>query len=93
MQTWDAIANKPGWTVTKGRIYVTDSTGQVRVYDGYATTPGGRNIGIEVKSGAGRKTPAQRAFDERLNSSPNNTATGIGKHKDITIDRSIEVRQ
>jgi hypothetical protein len=63
------------------------------VYDGYATSPSGRNIGLEVKSGTGRKTAAQRAFDERLNSSPNNKAIGIGEHEGIVIDRSIEVQQ
>jgi hypothetical protein len=91
--TWDAIANKPGWTVTRGRIYVKDATGQVRVYDGYATSPSGRNIGIEVKSGTGRFTPEQRAFDTRLNSNRSNTATGIGQHEGVIIDRAIKVQQ
>jgi RHS repeat-associated protein len=54
--TWDAIANKPGWSVIPGRVYVRDATGQIRVYDGVATSPSGRNIGIEVKSGTGKLT-------------------------------------
>jgi RHS repeat-associated protein len=91
--TWDAIANKPGWTITRGRVYVRDTTGQVRVYDGYATSPSGRRIGIEVKSGTGRPTPEQRAFDTRLNSSRFNKATGVGVHKDVELDRSIEIRR
>jgi RHS repeat-associated protein len=91
--TWDAIANKPGWTVTPGRIYVRDATGQVRVYDGYATSPSGRNIGLEVKSGTGKLRPEQRAFDTRLNSNRFNKATGIGQHRGLEIDRAVEIRR
>ena len=38
-EAWDAIAQKEGWKVDRGRIYTKDSTGQVRVYDGMATDP------------------------------------------------------
>jgi hypothetical protein len=91
--TLDAIEAKPGWTVTRGRVYATDATGQVRVYDGVATSPSGRVIGIETKSGTGRLTSEQRAFDTRLNSSRHNTATGIGQYENIEILRAIEVRR
>jgi len=91
--TWDAIRAKPGWRVTTGRVYATDATGQIRVYDGVATSPSGRVIGIETKSGTGRLTPEQRAFDTRLNSSRDNTATGIGQYNNLEIQRAIEVRR
>jgi len=92
-QVWDAVSQKPGWQVTRGRIYVTDSTGQIRVYDGMATSPNGRNVGLEIKSGDARKTAPQREFDNRLNSNRDNKAVGTGEHEGIVIDRSIEVNR
>ena len=89
---WDAIAAKLGWEVVRGRVYVTDASGQTRVYDGYAKTPSGRIIGLEVKSGSGKYTAAQRAFDANLNSSRGNTATGIGQHNGVEVERAQVVR-
>jgi hypothetical protein len=86
---WDAIAQKPGWTVIPGRVYVVDSTGQVRVYDGVAVSPGQRNIGLEIKSGTGRLTAEQRTFDARLNSNRANTAIGVGAHRNLVINRAV----
>ncbi len=91
--TWDAIKQKPGWQVTERPVTVRDATGQLRVYDGAAISPKGRGIGLETKSGTGRLTPQQRAFDSRLNSSPTNKAIGVGKSREFTISRAIEVRQ
>jgi hypothetical protein len=88
---WDAIEAKPGWQVTRGRIYATDATGQIRVFAGYALSPGGRVIGLEIKSGAARLTAAQRAFDTRLNSSYLNKAQGIGERAGLQIDRALEI--
>ncbi len=65
----------------------------VRVYDGVAVSPSRKVIGIEVKSGTGKLTPAQRAFDTRLNSSRFNTARGFGMSSNITIHRALEVRR
>ena len=90
-EVWDAIAEKEGWTVNRGRVYTKDSTGQVRVYDGMAIDPKGRNIGIEVKSGSAQKTRAQREFDNRI--SKDNPAKGIGKYKDIEIGYTITIRR
>ena len=91
--TFDAIEQKPGWTVIRDPVHVRDATGQLRVYDGAAISPSGRYIGLETKSGAGRLTPAQRAFDTRLNSSKANTAPGVGQSSKITVQRAIEVRR
>ena len=88
---WDAIAKKPGWSVAKQRVYVTDHTGQVRVYDGAATSPSGRNIGIEVKSGSAMRDIYQRQFDLRLNSSSIRGPNGIGRYECWMIRRAIEV--
>ena len=75
----------------EGRVYTTDSTGQVRVYDGVAVTPDGKYIGLEVKSESAKKTPAQKAFDNRIGVS--NPAVGIGKSKGITITHSVTIRR
>ena len=79
----------------EGRVSVKDSTGQLRVYDGVAKTPSGKTIGLEVKSGSASRTPAQKAFDTRLNSSPPaNKAYGVGKYTNqITVNRSIVIRK
>jgi hypothetical protein len=89
---WDAVEAKDGWSVTRGRVHTTDATGQVRVYDGVAHSPSGRNIGLEVKSGTARKTPEQREFDKRVNSGESN-AVGIGANKGMRIDRVKEIRR
>jgi len=89
---WDAIEGKPGWQVIRGRVHAIDAIGQIRVYDGYAVTPTGRIIGLEVKSGTGRYTAAQRAFDRWLNSSRLNEAIGVGRHEGLIIRRAVEVR-
>ena len=90
-EVWDAIAQKKGWKVERGRIYTKDSTGQVRVYDGMATDPKGRQIGLEVKSGSARKTKAQREIDKRVSKS--NPAKGIGRSKGIEIGHVITIRR
>jgi len=76
----------------RGRVYATDATGQIRVYDGYALSPNGRVIGLEVKSGTASLTAEQRAFDLRLNSNYQNKAFGIGQHDGLQIDRALEIR-
>jgi hypothetical protein len=81
----DAIGAKPQWATTPGRITVRGANGKIRVYDGYAKSPSGRIIGLETKSGAGRRTAAQRAFDAAVSrSSP---AVGIGRHSGVVIRR------
>jgi len=89
--TWAAIKNKPGWRVIEGRVYARDATGQERVYDGVAISPKGHVIGLEVKSGTGKKTPEQRAFDNRVNAG--NPVRGVGQHSDLEIERVIEIRK
>jgi hypothetical protein len=89
---WDAVEAKDGWSVTRGRVYTTDGTGQVRVYDGVAHSPRGKNIGLEVKSGTARKTADQRAYDSRVNSGQS-TAVGTGANQGLTIDRVKEIRR
>ena len=88
---WNSIKQKEGWSVIEGRVYTTDNTGQVRVYDGVAVTPDGHFIGLEVKSGNATKTTAQKAFDNRIGIS--NPATGIGKSKGITITHTVTIRR
>lgn len=90
---WDAVEAKPGWEVVRGRVSVRDASGQLRVYDGAAISPRGRVIGLEVKSGSGRLTPAQRAFDTGLNSSGTNTLQGVGRSSNLEIRRALEVRR
>jgi hypothetical protein len=91
--TFNAVRQKPGWSVVDRPVSVRDATGQLRVYDGAAISPSGRVIGLETKSGTGRLTPAQRAFDTRLNSSSSSTAQGVGQSAEIIIQRSIQVRR
>lgn len=88
---WNSIKQKEGWSVIEGRVYTTDNTGQVRVYDGVAVTPDGHFIGLEVKSGNATKKTAQKAFDNRIGIS--NPATGIGKSKGITITHTVTIRR
>jgi RHS repeat-associated protein len=92
---WDAVAQKPGWRIVRGRVYVRDPDGVVRVYDGVAISPRGRAIGLEVKSGNARRTASQREFDRRLNSEPANTAVPVGQHRDVVppVKRAIEIRK
>jgi hypothetical protein len=89
---WEAVDQKSGWSTTKGRVYVKDADGNVRVYDGVATSPSGNNIGLEVKSGKAKKTSSQKEFDSNLNSSPANKATGAGKNKGLVVERALEIR-
>jgi Flp pilus assembly pilin Flp len=89
---WDGVAAKDGWSVERGRVHMTDHTGQVRVYDGTATSPSGRVLGLEVKSGTATKTGPQREFDNRVNSGQSDPQ-GMGKHRDTSIDRAVEVRR
>jgi hypothetical protein len=91
--TFDAVLQKPRWRVIRDPISVRDATGQLRVYDGAAISPSGRVIGLETKSGTGRLTPAQRAFDTRLNSSSANISQGVGQSAGIIIQRAIQVRR
>ncbi|HWW59738.1 MAG TPA: RHS repeat-associated core domain-containing protein, partial [Thermoanaerobaculia bacterium] len=90
---WDAVAQKPGWKVVRGRVYVRDPDGVVRVYDGVAISPRGRAIGLEVKSGGARRTASQRAFDQWLNGDPANTAVGVGRNSDVRVRRAVEIRK
>jgi RHS repeat-associated protein len=90
---WDAVSQKAGWRIIRGRVYVRDPDGVVRVYDGVAISPRGRAIGLEVKSGTARRTPSQREFDNRLNSNPMNTATGVGKSSGVRVQRAVEIRK
>lgn len=90
-RVWDAIETKKGpqgWSVQRGRVTVKDKTGQTRVYDGAATSPSGNKMGLEVKSGAAKRTPPQRAFDKRLNANRQNTATGGG----TTVNRAVQIK-
>jgi hypothetical protein len=91
--TFNAVLRKPGWDVIRDPIYVRDATGQLRVYDGAAISPSSRIIGLETKSGTGRLTPAQRAFDTRLNSNRANAAQGVGQSSQYQIQRAIKVQQ
>ena len=88
---WDAIKQKDGWDVIEGRVYTTDKTGQIRVYDGVAVTPQGKFIGLEVKSGTSVKTVAQRTFDNRIG--VRNPAIGIGKSVGINVTHTITIRR
>ena len=90
---WDAVEAKPGWQVIRGRVSVRDASGQLRVYDGAAVSPKGRVIGLEVKSGSARLTPAQRSFDSTLNASGTNTVQGVGQSRGISVRRAAEIRQ
>jgi RHS repeat-associated protein len=89
---WNGVAAKEGWTVTRGNVGVRDASGQLRYYDGAATSPRGRTVGIEVKSGTATQTPSQKAFDAALNSNPANQAHGVGRHTGVTVSRSTVIR-
>lgn len=89
---WDAIETKQGWSAIRGQVAVRDASGQLRYYDGAAITPRGRVIGLETKSGAATRTPAQRLFDSTLNANPFNVATGVGQGRGISVQRSILIR-
>lgn len=91
-QVWDAIEAKPGWSVDRGPVAVRDASGQLRYYDGVATSPNGYVIGLEVKSGNATRTAAQRTFDTTLNSNPSNVATGVGQSVGTTVQRSTVIR-
>jgi hypothetical protein len=79
--------------VTRGRVHVKDANGNIRVYDGMATSPRNHNIGLEIKSGNAKRTPSQRDFDSWLNSSPVHVATGFGQVAGQQISRSILIRR
>ena len=87
---WDAVRQKPDWSVVEGRVTVKNAAGDVRVYDGAARSPSGKTIGLEVKSGSAQKTASQRAFDSGVSKS--NPASGVGQHSRETIVRSVEIR-
>ncbi len=63
----------------------------MRVYDGMAIDPKGRQIPVEVKLGSAKKTRAQREFDNRVGK--NNPVEGIGKSKGIEICYTITIRR
>jgi len=90
-KVWGAVEEKKGWSVKRGRVYTKDSTGQTRVYDGVAITPGNKAIGLEVKSGTSRKTRPQREYDARVNSG-HSSAIGTGRHDRLEIYKSLEIR-
>gem|GEM_PF-1935266 len=89
-KVWDAVKQKPGWSVIEGRVSVRNADGQLRVYDGAAVSPRGRTIGLEVKSGAATKTAAQRDFDSGVNTY--NPAVGVGNSNGVNVGRSLEIR-
>jgi hypothetical protein len=84
---WDAISQKPGWSVIEGRVSVRNAAGDLRVYDGAAVSPRGRVIGLEVKSGSATRTGAQSAFDAGVNTF--NPAVGVGQNSGLQVGRSI----
>jgi len=75
----------------EGPIAARNAAGQLRLYDGIVTSPSGKIIGIEVKSGSAIKTPAQRTFD--LGVIKSNPATGVGESLGIEIRRTVEIRR
>jgi RHS repeat-associated protein len=87
---WDAIKNKPGWRVIEGRVYVRNSSGEIRVYDGVGIGPSGRGIGLEIKSGTSPYRGSQAAFDAGV--STNNPAIGVGNNKGTVVERTIMIR-
>ncbi|AJQ97865.1 hypothetical Protein YC6258_05837 [Gynuella sunshinyii YC6258] len=89
-KVWDAVKQKPGWSVIEGRVSVRNADGQLRVYDGAAVSPRGRTIGLEVKSGSATKTAAQRNFDSGVNTY--NPAVGVGNSSGVSVGRSLEIR-
>ncbi|WP_339754938.1 hypothetical protein [uncultured Marinobacter sp.] len=89
-KVWDAVKQKPGWSVIEGRVSVRNSDGQLRVYDGAAVSPRGRTIGLEVKSGSATKTAPQRNFDSGVNTY--NPAVGVGNSSGVSVGRSLEIR-
>jgi RHS repeat-associated protein len=78
---WDAVRQKPGWTVIEGRVSVRNAAGDLRVYDGAAVSPRGRVIGLEVKSGSATRNGAQSTFDAGVNTF--NPAFGVGQSANI----------
>ena len=90
---WDAVEAKPGWQVIRGEVSVRDAAGQLRKYDGAAISPGGRTIGLEVKSGTATRTPAQRSFDQALNASGVNTLPTVGQNAGQQVRRTIVIRR
>jgi RHS repeat-associated protein len=87
---WDAVKQKPGWSVIEGRVSVRNADGQLRIYDGAAVSPRGRIIGLEVKSGSATKTASQRNFDSGV--STYNPAVGVGNSSGVSVGRSLEIR-
>lgn len=88
---WDQIEQSQGWTVIRGRVYTADKEGNIRVYDGVARSPDGKNYGIETKGGTARRTPEQREFDNNVKSGESNPV-GVGKHKGLKIDGVMDFR-
>ncbi len=88
---WNAIEQKPGWSVTRGRAYFSNAEGEVRVYDGVAKSPQGFNIGLEVKSGSSRYGGFQARFDAGVSRS--NPAIGVGKYQDLLVSRTCFIRR
>lgn len=86
---WDAIAQKPGWTVQRGHVAVRNAAGNLRYYDGVAFGPSNIGIGLEIKSRTATRSKLQRAFDSNLNSSRFNTATGVGQSSGVTVNRAL----
>jgi len=87
---WDAIAERPGWDVARGRVTVRNADGDIRVYDGIATGPDGTVYGLEIKSNTGRKNGHQCRFDCGV--SPDNPATGVGKYNEIDVTEVKDIR-
>lgn len=88
---WDAVAQKPGWSVIEGRVSVRNAAGDLRVYDGAAVSPRGRVIGLEVKSGGARYGGTQATFDAGVNTF--NPAVGVGRNPGLEVGKSLLIRR
>jgi len=88
---WNAVAQKPGWSVIEGRVSVRNAAGDLRIYDGAAVSPRGRVIGLEVKSGGASYGGSQSAFDAGVNTF--NPAIGVGQNAGLEVGRSLLIRR
>ncbi|MDJ0944579.1 MAG: RHS repeat-associated core domain-containing protein, partial [Kiloniellales bacterium] len=86
---WDSIAQKPGWSVIRGRVYARNSAGDIRIYDGVAVSPRGRVIGLEIKTGLSRNS-RQLGFDRGINTQ--NPASAFGENTGLVIGRAFHIK-
>ncbi|MBE5833005.1 MAG: hypothetical protein E7309_00005, partial [Butyrivibrio sp.] len=87
---------KHGYKVRGKEISVRSADGTLRRYDIVVEDAKGNIIGVEVKSGSGKKTPQQKRIDEELDSSggldtvgQNAKEAGVGKIKSTKDIRVI----